>query len=267
MKSLMIVLKEQWHNKYMINRLALYELKSTYAGNKLGMVWALLNPLTQILVYWLVFGLGIRNGSAVDGVPFFLWLICGIVPWFYINAGLLRGSNSIYSKLGMVSKMNFPLSVVPTYVLLSQLYTHIILIGITCVFIFFGHGISKVSIFGLLYFMFTTSCFLFAISFITSTFATLLRDIQLAIQSIVRLLFYLTPVLWVPVQLPFWFEMVLKSNPFYYVIEGYRSALLGTDMSIIWSGYTIYFWSLTFVMLFIGSILHVKFRRQFVDYL
>lgn len=251
----------------MINRLALYELKSTYAGNRLGMVWAILNPLIQIIVYWLVFGLGIRNGSAVGDVPFFIWLICGIVPWFYINAGLLRGSNSIYSKLGMVSKMNFPLSTVPTYVLLSQLYTHMILIGITFVFLFFGYGIMQVNILGLLYFMFTTSCFLFAISFVTSTFATLLRDIQLAIQSIVRLLFYLTPVLWVPGPLPRWFEMALKSNPFYYVIEGYRASLLGTGMDIFWSGYTIYFWLLTFALLFVGSILHVKFRRQFVDYI
>jgi teichoic acid transport system permease protein len=267
MKSLIIVLKEQFHNRYMMNRLALYELKSMYAGNTLGMLWAILNPLTQIMVYWLVFGLGIRNGAVVNGVPFFLWLICGIVPWFYISAGLLRGSNSIHAKLGMVSKMNFPLSVVPSYVLLSQLYTHLILIGLTFIFIFFYHGISNINIFGLLYFIFTTSCFLFAISFVTSTLATILRDIQLVIQSIVRLLFYLTPVLWVPFNLPFWFEMVLKLNPFYYVIGGYRAALLWNDMRIIWSWYSIYFWSLTLVLLLIGTMLHVKFRRQFVDYL
>lgn len=41
-----------------------------------------LNPLSQIGVYWLVFGLGIRGGAPVHGVPYFVWLVCGLVTWF-----------------------------------------------------------------------------------------------------------------------------------------------------------------------------------------
>lgn len=82
MKSLKTIIKEQYENLYLIRRLSLYELKQAYAGNLLGLLWVFLNPLSQIGVYWLVFGLGIRGGAPVHGVPYFVWLVCGLVTWF-----------------------------------------------------------------------------------------------------------------------------------------------------------------------------------------
>ncbi|WP_180228873.1 ABC transporter permease, partial [Bacillus cereus] len=106
-------------------------------------IWEVLNPLIQMSIYWFVFGLGIRGGQGVDGVPFVFWLSSGLVVWFFLNPAVMQGTKSVYKRMNMVSKMNFPLSVIPSYVVLSVFYQHIILVGIvTVAFLLSGRGIT-----------------------------------------------------------------------------------------------------------------------------
>ncbi|MEK4893619.1 ABC transporter permease [Bacillus sp. FSL M7-0996] len=268
MNAIKTILKEQYENIYLIHRLSLYELKQAYAGNLLGVLWVFLNPFTQIGVYWLIFGLGIRGGAPVNGVPYFVWLVCGLVPWFFISTTILQGSNSVHSRLSTVSKMNFPLSIIPTYVVLSQFYTHCILVMFMLIISLVSQGWHMINILTLLYGMFSVTIFLIALGFITSTLSTMLRDVHLFIQSLTRMLFFLTPIFWEPKEnMPEAFLFLVKINPFYYILEIYRSALVYNQSSIIFSGYTLYFWGTVVILFIIGSMLHIKFRKQFVDYL
>lgn len=57
------ILQEQSSNLHLIFRLALYDIKSKYQMHYLGAVWQFLNPAIQVLLYWLVFGLGIRGDN------------------------------------------------------------------------------------------------------------------------------------------------------------------------------------------------------------
>ncbi|HDR3493063.1 TPA: ABC transporter permease [Bacillus wiedmannii] len=268
MRSLKTVIQEQIDNIYLIRRLSIYQLKQEYAGNLLGVLWVFLNPLTQIGVYWLVFGLGIRGGAPINGVPYFIWMISGIVPWFFISSGIIKGANAIHGRLSTVSKMNFPLSIIPTYVIVSQLYTHLILVVFVLTIILLNIGWSTISFLGLIYSLISSVLFLIALSFMTSTLATMLRDIQLLIQSITRMLFFLTPIFWEPKEnMSYLFLFIVKINPLYYLLEIYRGALIYNNMSVVFSWYTVYFWGILILLFVFGSMLHVRFRRQFVDYL
>ncbi|MCM3338768.1 ABC transporter permease [Paenibacillus sp. MER TA 81-3] len=268
MNAVSAIVKEHKNNLYMIGRLSIYELKTAYVGNRLGLVWMILNPLIQVIIYWLVFGLGIRGGAPIQGVSFFVWLICGLIPWFYIGTGITQGSNAIRSRLAIVSKMNFPLSVIPTYVIITQLYTHFILVIVLMTIVSISHGLFAVSIVGLIYFSFTATCFLLALSFITSTLSTIVKDIQYLVQSINRMLFFITPIMWtMSDHTPHFLRVLIEINPFYYIVEGYRKSLLWGDISMIFSLKTLYLWVVTLGMFVLGSILHVRFRKYFVDYL
>lgn len=268
MKSIKIVIQEQIQNLYMIGRLSAYELKKSYADNLLGGLWIILNPLFQIGVYWVVFGLGVRGGQDVDGIPFFVWLICGLIPWFFISAAILQGSNSVYARLNSVSKMNFPLSVIPTYVVVAQLYTHLILVAMLTIIVITSQGIHHINIISLFYFMLSSFCFLLSLSFVTSTLSTMVRDIHLLIQTATRMLFYVTPILWLPSDnTPQLLKEIFAMNPFYYIVDGYRESLLKGSWNFVHSPYTLIFWSVILLLLILGSAIHVKFRKQFVDYL
>ena len=269
MKSLIVVLNEQIENKRMIFNLTKYELKSRYAGNALGILWLFLNPIIQIGIFWFVFGVGIRGGAPVDGIPFIVWLQTGMIPWFFISAGISQGATSISSKLSVASKMNFPLSIVPAYVILAQLQTHLILLSLVFL-IMIVHGVSFAgfSILALLYFILTTTIFLMALSFVTSTIISIVKDARQLIQHIVRFTFFMTPIMWETPRISnLWFQIVLRANPVYYLVMGYRNAFLFSNVRSINLIDTIYFWSFTIFLMTLGMRIHIKFRREFIDYL
>ena len=268
MKSLIKVIKEQISNFYLIQRLALYEVKSTNNNNYLGLAWELINPAIQLSIYWFVFGYAIRRGEPVEGVPFFHWLFAGLLIWFFVQPALLQGSKSIYTRIKMIAKMSFPTSVIPSYVMVSKLYPHFFLLAIAIgIFHFTGSPIS-VYYLQLPYFLFATVVLVFAINLITSTLSTIIRDVQMVVQAVLRMLIYVSPILWVSFRLPEFVQTIMRANPLYYLIEGYRAAFFYQSWYFIeqWE-YTLYFWVLIFVLLWIGSILHVKFRNQLIDFL
>lgn len=272
MKSALIVIKEQFEHFYLTRRLSLYELKSKNKNNYLGMAWEIINPLIQILIYWFVFG-SIRQRADIEiapgvEVPFIFWLISGFIIWTFFYQATIQGSKSIYSRLRMLSKMNFPMSVIPNIVIFSQFYIHLFLLIITIIIFQIAGFYINIYFFQLIYFMFATFCLIFSIALITSTFSTIIRDVHMFINATLRMLLYLSPILWQMTILDDPLPMIMKLNPLYYLIEGYRAALFGLEWYFIehWQ-YTLYFWGLVIVLFLFGSLIHVKFRRHFIDYL
>lgn len=267
MRAVIDVLKEQIANIYLIFRLASYEIKGKYQSHYLGIAWQFLNPLIQILVYWLVFGLGIRNGQPIGEIPFFVWMIIGAIPWFFISSSITQGSNSVYSKVSLVAKMKFPVSVLPSITIISNainLIFMLLLLGIILLVYRINPGIYLIQI---PYYIFCMIIFLFAVTLLFSSLATIARDFQLVLQSIMRMMIYLVPVLWDMDQLSASLLKIFQLNPLYYLIDGFRKTILTQEWFFYDWRYMLYFWTVTFSILFIGSIVHIRFRKQFVDYI
>lgn len=273
MKSALLIIREQIQHFYLIRRLSLYELKNQNRNNYLGMAWEVINPAIQILIYWFVFGT-LRERMPVNvgemQVDFFPWLLAGFFLWIFSFQSIIQGSKSIYSRLRMLSKMDFPLSIIPNFVIFSKLYIHLIMLLITMILLQFMGYPASIYYIQLVYYIIATLCLLFAISLITSTLSTIVRDIHMFINSTLRMLLYLSGVLW-PITLLSDHPSIMKLmtyNPLYYLIEGYRAALFGTEWHFItnWQ-YSLYFWGLVIVLFILGSSIHVKFRRHFIDYL
>lgn len=263
------IVREQIKAFVLVQRLAMYQIRIENKNNYLGSLWEVLNPAIQIAIYWFVFGYGIGGGRLVDGVPFLPYLLVGISMWFFMNQGILEGTKSIVSKIHIVAKMNFPLSAIPSYVLTAKFYSHFILLGITIVIIaFYGYGPTWTFL-QIPLMLISAYMFVFAFSLLFSTLAVLVQDIHMIVQALMRILFYLSPILWNPkVFLPEPLQIILKMNPIHYIADFYRAALIGNEWFIIthWQ-YTLYFWFVVIILLVVGSAVHMKFRNQFLDYI
>ncbi|MCY7945877.1 teichoic acids export ABC transporter permease subunit TagG [Bacillus atrophaeus] len=275
MNALVKILKEQITSFPLILRLAAYETKSKYQMNYLGVLWQFLNPLIQMLAYWFVFGLGIRKGGAMatgaGEVPFIVWMLAGLIPWFFISPTILDGSNSVFKRIKMVAKMNFPISSLPSVAIAANMVSYFIMTAIY-VIVLLACGIYP----GLhwlqyIYYFICMIAFLFAFSLFNSTISVLIRDYQFLLQAVTRLLFFLLPIFWDisdklgtnhPELLP-----IVKLNPLFYIIDGFRNSFLDGQWFFHDIKYMLYFWLFTLLLLTVGSILHMKFRDKFVDFL
>lgn len=275
MNDLLRILKEQITSFPLILRLAAYETKSKYQMNYLGVLWQFLNPLIQMLAYWFVFGIGIREGGPVTTgageVPFIIWMLAGLIPWFFISPTILDGSNSVFKRINMVAKMNFPISSLPSVAIASNLFSYIIMMAIYIIVLLVNGIFPSMHWLQYIYYFICMIAFMFSFSLFNSTISVLIRDYQFLLQAVTRLLFFLLPIFWdvnaklgesYPELVP-----ILKLNPFFYIIEGFRNSFLDGQWFFQDMKYTLYFWLFTFLLLLVGSILHMKFRDKFVDFL
>lgn len=274
MKFAKKVITEQINHFYLVRRLSMYELRSKNKNNYLGILWEILNPAIQIAIYWFVFGtLRSREPIIMNGDPidFFSWLLAAFFLWTFFYQGIIQGSKSIYTRLRMLSKMNFQMSIIPGYVIFSQFYIHLIMLIISIVILNIRGYFISVYYLQLVYYIIAALALIFAISLITSTLSTIVRDVHMLLNSVLRMFLYVSGVLWplslVGNEFPDLMKF-LQLNPLYYLIEGYRAALFGTEWHFIvqWE-YTLFFWIIVFLLFLFGSMLHVKFRRHFIDYL
>lgn len=269
MKDIISILKEQFTHLGMISRISKYEEKATYQSHYLGLLWQFLNPAFQVGVYFLVFGIGLRSSGQKDGVPYLVWMLVGIVPWFFMSNCLLGTSKSIYTRLNVISKMKFPLSILPSVNIASNLISYFAMLAIVIFSIFWNH--LPINIYWLQYFYYFICmiAFMFACGIFSATISVLIRDYHIALQSVVRLLFYLSgPIIDISKEsFPPLFSAILQLNPLAYIIGGFRDTFIFHRWFFESPDLMLYFWCVTFIILLIGCYLHNKFRARFVDFI
>ena len=123
---------ELYHNKGLILSLSKNDFKTKYAGSYLGIVWAFIQPVVTIMVYWFVFTVGLKAGDMAE-YPFVLYLISGIVPWFFFQDALNGGTNALMEYNYLVKKVVFKISILPIVKVFSALFVHVFFVAFALV--------------------------------------------------------------------------------------------------------------------------------------
>ncbi|MCP3774585.1 ABC transporter permease [Paenibacillus sp. MZ04-78.2] len=259
-------LKEIIINRQLIFKFATQDFRSRYLGSYLGILWAFVHPSLMILIYWFVFQVGFKS-MPIGNIPFLLWLMTGLVPWFFLSESITNAANAIVDNSYLVKKVVFKVNMLPSVKIVSSLFIHLFFIAVLFVLFFlYGFGFSYYNI-QIIYYLFSTLIFVFGISLISSCLVVFLKDIGQIINMLLQCCFWLTPIFWsfdvVPKEYHFWF----KFNPLYYIVEGYRQTFLFHHWFWEAPTLTIYFWSVNVIILFIGTYLFKKLRPHFADLL
>lgn len=221
------ILKEHIEYKQQILKLAKADLIKTYRGAALGWSWAIIKPTVTIFVYWFAFQIGLRSGKDVNGFPFFLWLIAGLIPWFYISDMLTVGTDSIRKYSYLVTKMKFPVSTIPTFVSISKLFIELLLIFIMLViFCIFGFT-PDIYWIQIIFYIFLAFIFWTAWGLFAALLAAISKDFANLVKSFVPAVLWLSGVLWDPEKISIlWLKKALRLNPVTYLTQGFRNALI-----------------------------------------
>ena len=233
-----------------------------------GKLWKILSPFIQIGAYWFVFGVGIRQGKPIEGVAYVIWLTCGITPWFMINKGISDGANSIYRKATMLTKSNIPTVIVPISTCLAVIIDNLWSVALMFVIFLANGGSFSLEMFNVLYYVVYTYAFISSLSLITSVFVILARDFQKVIQMIMRLMFFLSPIMWKPGNnMPQWFMNFNQWNPIAYVVNGFRESMV-YKMNFWHDPISIaIFWGVNILLYLFGIAFQKKLRNNLLDYI
>lgn len=263
----MDVLEEIKKLYFLFKKLIKNDLKSRYSGSVFGIVWAFIQPLVTILVFWYVFQIGFRN-PPVDNIEFILWFIAADIPWIYFNDAVLSSTSVLYEYSYLVKKMKFKVWMLPIIKIFSSLYIHLFFI-IFIIGMFFLYGYSfQISWFGIFYYSFALTILIVGISFIVSSLAVFLKDASQMIGIILQIGFWLTPIFWADSSMNPSILRILKLNPLYYIINGYRNSLIyGVSIEEESGRLIIYFWIVTILVLFLGIKVYKKLKVHFADLL
>lgn len=122
-KSIRYVVKENVTNIYRIYCIAKYELLSEMRDSKFGIFWNFASPGIQIFTYYLVFGLALSRGKQ-QGIEYLPWVVVGFCAWWFIQPCIVQGCSAIFSKTNVITKMKFPVSVLPMTIVAKELSNH-----------------------------------------------------------------------------------------------------------------------------------------------
>jgi len=259
-------LKDILRSRKLILELAKRDLKVRYLGSYLGILWAFILPTINILIFWFVFQVGFKS-NPVDNFPFILWLLPGIIPWNFFSDSLMGATNSVLDNSYLVKKVVFRVSILPLIRVLSALFVHLFFIVFLFI-MFFVYG-YKPSIYNLqvFYYLFATGSLVLGLSWITSSLVIFFKDLGQLVAMVLQIGFWLTPIFWTSEILPVKYHFLVKLNPFYYIVEGYRETFIYHEW--FWQHYklTLNFWGITVSSLLIGVFLFKKLRPHFADVL
>jgi ABC-type polysaccharide/polyol phosphate export permease len=254
-------------SRALIGRLSKNEFQKSYRGSYLGLVWAVMQPLSFVLVMWFVFSFGFRVGPVAGDVPFILWLLSGMVPWFFFSEAVSSGTNSVISNSYLVKKVAFRVSILPLVQIGAAVMVHGMLLVILLAF-FIGYArFPTLHWLQFPYYLLCTIVLVLGISWLTSAVRVFVADVGSAIAILLQLGFWFTPIFWQVGMIPEQYQYILKLNPVFYVVNGYRDTFIHEVWFWERGWWTVYFLVMTAVLMVVGALVFRRLRPHFADVL
>lgn len=243
-------------------------LTKRYSGSSLGIFWSVVKPAIFVAVFWFAVSVGIRGNKPIEGVPYILWLLPGIIPWFYIQDSLQIAGASIRNNSHLVTKMVYPVETIPVSEVLSLFFVHVMLmLLVIAIFVFTGFGLS-IYFLQLPYYVLCALAFTLVTAMLLSALTAVSPDVLHLVKSTMQMLFWLSPILWSIHRVDsLLIRRIVMLNPITYLVEGYRNAFVYHKWFFAQWEYGAYFWGLMIVLTLLTSFLFSRLQRDFADVL
>lgn len=252
--------------RLIIFHLARQDFRNRYLGSLLGFAWSFVQPLAMVLILWAVFTLAF-NAENIEGAPFAFYLLAGIACWYFFSESISMTTGVFHEYAFMVQKVKFKIAILPLVKILSCLMVHAIFLAVVMVLLLAGGCRLSVHWLQVFYYMFAMVVFLAGLGSITSSLNVFVRDVAQVVNICLQFGFWLTPVVWHIGRIPEEYQWILKLNPIFYLVDGYRGSFL--YQTPFWHDYwwTLYFWSVCLVIFISGILIFNRLKPHFADVL
>jgi len=235
------------------------DIKVRYRRTLIGIGWAIIQPLFQMIIFSIIFGkfAKIETGQ----IPYPVYIYSALVPWQFFSRSLTEASMSVVGNAGIISKIYFPRVILPLSVILSAGFDFLFVFAVLILLmIIYGIFPSLNIIFFPLFLVLQIMCAL-GVALWLAPINVKYRDVKYTLQFLNQLWFFATPIVYPPHIIPEKWRVIQFFNPMTGVVEGYRWSLLGAQppepSHLLISIFTI-------LLLFISGFIY--FHRQEKDF-
>jgi lipopolysaccharide transport system permease protein len=236
------------------------DIRLRYRQTFLGIAWVILQPLAASAIFATVFGA--FAGLPSDGVPYFLFVFAGILPWNLFSGGVQRAGNSLVANAALVTKIYFPREIIPAssafavvldFAVAGLLFLAALVVG--------GRPLFPTML-ALPLFAFLALSTSVGVSLLFSALNVYYRDFAHALQFVLQVWLFATPVAYSSTLIPAEWSALYGLNPMVGVIEGFRWATLGGAFPAL---HVLEAALLSALLLALGATVFERVERSFAD--
>ncbi|MBQ1849812.1 MAG: ABC transporter permease [Lachnospiraceae bacterium] len=254
-------------SRHLIWKLAKNDFKKRYAGSYLGAIWAMVQPVVTVALYYIVFDKIMNGASRTEEAPFVLFLTAGLVPWFFFSEALNAGTNALREYDYLVKKVVFKISILPIIKIIAATFIHAFFICVLLIVAALYGNWPTIYLLQIFYYSACLFLLVLAICYTTCSVVVFFKDLSQIISILLQIGMWATPILWDINNLPEKWQKIIKLNPLTYIVSGYRDAVYNHRWFFQDFFSTVYFWMFTIVVFGIGTIIFKRLKVHFADVL
>jgi lipopolysaccharide transport system permease protein len=223
-----VELRELWCYRELLYFLTLRDIQLRYKQTALGVAWAVIQPLLTMAVFTIFFGK--LGGLPSDGKPYALFVLAALLPWQLFSYALTQSSQSLANEQRLITKVYFPRLIVPLASVLSGVVDFLVAFALMLGgMVLFGvkPGWGIVTVPGFALFALVAAL---AVGLWLSALNVQYRDVRYTLPFLTQFWMFLTPVAYPASLVPAAYRPLYGVNPMAGVVEGFRWALLGTEV-------------------------------------
>jgi lipopolysaccharide transport system permease protein len=253
-------LKELWAYRELLTVLTMRDIKVRYKQTVLGFAWAIIQPVMMMLVFSVFFG-GLAKMPS-DGHAYPVFVYAGLLPWTFFQSAVGNASSSLLNSSHLVTKVYFPRLIIPLSAIGSALADFLIATAVLFVLMAIygtalGPGLllAPLLVLGAVFIALGVGTFLAALT-------VSYRDFRYVVPFMLQFWMFATPVVYPASLVPEKWRMLLYLNPMAGIIEGFRSAFLGSPLDPLAIALSL---ATGVLMLAAGVAYFEKTERRFAD--
>jgi lipopolysaccharide transport system permease protein len=216
-----------WEFKELLYFLIWRNVKVRYKQTIIGSAWAIIQPLTTMIIFTLIFGHFAKIPS--DGLPYSIFAYTALLPWNYFSQAFTRSSDSLISNTNLVRKVYFPRLIILMAEVTSPLVDFLIsFLALLAMMAWFGIAPGW-SVLALPLFLLLALMTALAMGLWLSALNARYRDVGHTVPFLIQIWMYASPVAYPVSLIPERWRLLYSLNPMVGVIEGFRWTLLGKE--------------------------------------
>lgn len=265
MKGVSSIVSALWQYRFLVRGMVERDFRAQYLNSIFGTCWAILGPLSQILVYTLIFSAVMK--AKIPGIDnsygYSIYLCSALLPWNYFVETLNRVMNVFVGNANLLKKMNFPRVTLPLYAVLSASVGFLITFALFLGFLTISRSLPGLAILALLPLLLLQQAIAVGLGVFLGVLNVFFRDVSHAFSIIIQFWFWLTPIVYPVATIPERFRWIVLANPMYPVVDAYHGIFLHGRWPSLSAMVPVALWAILFLGL--GYFAFTKLSKEMVD--